>query len=187
MSIALRLRPPTAASFCGAVLAITGLYFLTGVGRSGGGFGYGELLILLAALAFSAHLLAVDHYTRRHDKRTIAFLQVAVVGVLGIGPTALFEQLRFVPTPGLFGALAVTSILATAVAFFVLNIVQSWTTPTRAAVIFAAEPVFAAVTSWLVEGEVLTGGALFGALLILAGVLTTELGPPGRRETEPAL
>ena len=186
LSMTLGLRRPSITSFTGAALAVTGLYFLTGAGSAGLGFGYGETLTVFAALAFSAHLLAIDHYTRRHDKRAIAFLQVGAVAVLALGPTLFVEQVRFVPTPTLFGALAITSILATAVAFFVISIVQSWTTPTRAAIIFAAEPVFAALTSWVVEGEVLTGVAMFGALLILCGVLTAELGPLARRQPEAA-
>ena len=186
LSMTLGLRRPSITSFTGAALAVTGLYFLTGAGSAGLGFGYGETLTVFAALAFSAHLLAIDHYTRRHDKRAIAFLQVGAVAVLALGPTLFVEQVRFVPTPTLFGALAITSILATAVAFFVISIVQSWTTPTRAAIIFAAEPVFAALTSWIVEGEVLTGVAMFGALLILCGVLTAELGPLARRQPEAA-
>jgi len=76
----------------------------------------------------------------------------------------------------------VTSLLGTALAFWILNMVQAWTTPTRAAIIFAAEPVFAALTSWLVEGEVLRGLALVGAGLILSGMLMAEIGPFGRRQ-----
>ena len=189
LSMGLGMRRPSVTSFAGAALALVGLYLLTGAASGGVGFGYGETLTLFAAVAFSAHLLAVDHYTRRHDKRAIAFLQVAVVAVLAMAPALFVEQRRFVPTTSLFAALAVTSLLATALAFFVLNTVQSWTTPTRAAILFAAEPVFAAITSWAVEGELLTGLAMIGALLILAGMLTAELGPAvrARRQPEAAL
>lgn len=186
LSILLRLRPPSFSSFLGAALALAGLHLLTNPTRSGGGFGRGELMTLLCAIAFSGHLLAVDHYTRRFNRPAIAFLQVAVVGALGLAPALLIEPMRLVATPGLMAALAVTSLVGTALAFWVLNMVQAWTTPTRAAIIFAAEPVFAAVTSWVVEGEVLRGAALAGAALILTGMLTAEIGPPGRRRVEPA-
>ena len=89
------------------------------------------------------------------------------------------EDARLSPTPQLIAALAVTSLIGTAFAFYVLNAVQAWTTPTRAAIIFAAEPVFAALTSWVVEGEVLKGPALLGAALILAGILIAEIAPSG--------
>ena len=186
LSILLRLRRPSLNSILGAILALSGLHLLTNPTADGGGFGKGEFLTLLCAIAFSGHLLAVDHYTRRHDRAAIAFLQVAVTAILAVAPALFFEQMRFVPTQGLWAALAVTSILGTAVAFWILNMVQAWTTPTRAAIIFAAEPVFAALTSWLVEGEVLKGLALVGAGLILSGMLMAEIGPFGRRRTAPA-
>lgn len=186
LSIVLGLRSPSVHSFLGALMALSGLFLLTRPTEGGAGFGYGELLTLLCALAFSGHLLAVDHYTRRHDKSAIAFLQVAVVALLAIGPTILLEPVRFVPTPRLLVAVAITSIIGTAIAFYVLNLVQSWTTPTRAAIIFAAEPVFAAVTSRLVDGEVLGAAGIGGAAMILAGILLAEIRPGASRQAEPA-
>ena len=186
LSILLRLRRPSINSILGAILALAGLHLLTNPTAGGGGFGRGEFLTLLCAIAFSGHLLAVDYYTRRHDRAAIAFLQVAVVAILAVAPALLFEETRFVSTKGLWAALAVTSLLGTALAFWLLNMVQAWTTPTRAAIIFAAEPVFAALTSWFVEGEVLKGLALVGAALILSGMLMAEVGPFGRRQASPA-
>lgn len=186
LSILLRIRRPSMNSILGAILALAGLHLLTNPTAGGGGFGRGEFLTLLCAIAFSGHLIAVDHYTRRHDRAAIAFLQVAVVALLAVAPALFLEDTRFVATRGLFAALAVTSILGTALAFWLLNMVQAWTTPTRAAIIFAAEPVFAALTSWLVEGEVLKGLALIGAGLILSGMLMAEIGPFGRRQSAPA-
>jgi drug/metabolite transporter (DMT)-like permease len=184
LSILLGRRRPSINSLVGVVLATVGLHLLTNPGAAGGGFGRGEALTLLCAIAFAGHLISLDHYTRLFDKRAIAFLQVGSVALLAAPPALLAESIRFNPTTGLFLALAVTSLVGTALAFLILNTVQSWTTPTRAAILFSAEPVFAAVTSWVVEGEVLAGAALLGAALILAGMLTAEVGPFGRRQVE---
>jgi drug/metabolite transporter (DMT)-like permease len=58
---------------------------------------------------------------------------------------------------------------------------QTWaqqrTTPTRAAVIFSLEPVFAWLVSWAVDGERLTLRAAAGAVCILGGILLVELKP----------
>jgi drug/metabolite transporter (DMT)-like permease len=183
LSLLLRIRRPSVTSVCGALLATVGLWLLTRPGDGGRGFGRGEFLTLLCAICFAGHILALDHYTRRGDKRKIAFLQVATVGVLAIVPAIFVEhlwldRLRFHPTPRLFWAMAIMVLLATALALLVQSIVQSWTTPTRAAVIFALEPVFAALTAWIVDGEMLAGAALVGALLIFAGMIVAELRPP---------
>lgn len=189
LSVLLGIRRPSITSVFGAALATVGLWLLTSPTEGGGGFGRGEMLTLMCAIVFAGHILALDHFTRQGDKRRIAFLQVAIVGVLGIIPTFFVEHLwldriRFNPTPRLAIAMAVMVLMATALALFVQSIVQVWTTPTRAAVIFVMEPVFAALTAWVLEGEVLAGAALVGALLILAGMIVAELKPP--REILPA-
>ncbi|HYO80824.1 MAG TPA: DMT family transporter, partial [Bryobacteraceae bacterium] len=74
-------------------------------------------------------------------------------------------------------AVLVTAVFATAVAFWLQTWAQARTTPTRAALIFSLEPVFAWVTSWLAEGETLTPRAITGAFCILGGILLVELKP----------
>jgi drug/metabolite transporter (DMT)-like permease len=78
-------------------------------------------------------------------------------------------------------ALVLTSILATAVAFWIQTWAQARTTATRAAVIFSLEPVFAWLTSWAVEGEILTPRSMAGAACIFAGILFVELKPMRQR------
>ncbi|HKY33770.1 MAG TPA: DMT family transporter [Candidatus Polarisedimenticolia bacterium] len=180
LAVLVKRRWPSVDSLAGVAMATAGLFLLTQPAGSGAGFGRGEILTLLCAAAFAGHLLAVDHYTRLFDKSGIAFLQVAAVAVLAL-PCLALETPRLQVTLRLMAALGVMAVLATAIAFYVLNTVQSWTTPTRAAIIFAAEPVFAALTSWLAEGERLTAGALAGAGLIVAGMLSAELSPFSRR------
>jgi drug/metabolite transporter (DMT)-like permease len=77
----------------------------------------------------------------------------------------------------LIAALAVTSLLATALGFSIQTWAQRWSSPTRTALFFTLEPVFASITSFLVVGEVLSGRAAVGAALILGGVLMVELKP----------
>jgi drug/metabolite transporter (DMT)-like permease len=76
---------------------------------------------------------------------------------------------------GLLIALAITGLLATALAFTVQTWAQRYTTPTRTAVIYSLEPVFAWVFSWMLTGELLSRRATAGAGLILAGILVVEL------------
>jgi drug/metabolite transporter (DMT)-like permease len=83
-------------------------------------------------------------------------------------------------------ALLVTSIVTTALAFTIQTWAQQFTPATHAALIFTLEPVAAWLTSFVVLNERLGMRAGVGALLILAGVLVSELlGNVGR--LEPAL
>jgi drug/metabolite transporter (DMT)-like permease len=72
-------------------------------------------------------------------------------------------------------ALALTAIPATALALLVMNGVQKFTTANRTAIILAMEPVFGALTAWSYGGEILTKLDLWGAGLILLGILLVEL------------
>ncbi len=87
----------------------------------------------------------------------------------------LLEQphLRFSGT--VIATILVTGILGTAVAFTVQAWAQQFTPATHAALIFTLEPVFAWLTSFLYLNERLGGRAATGALLILGGVLVSEL------------
>jgi drug/metabolite transporter (DMT)-like permease len=77
-------------------------------------------------------------------------------------------------------AIAITAVLATALAFTLQTWAQQYTTPTRTALVFALEPVFALATAVLAGGEALTESALVGGGLILTGILTVELKPASR-------
>lgn len=186
IAVALRLRGLGAASLAGVGLALAGLYLMTGLDAAGGGLGRGELLTVFCAVAFAGHIVGVDVFTRRRDARALAFWQVLLAGLLYVPAAFLAETPRLDPTPALAGAVLITSLGGTALAFAVQNAVQARTTPTRTAVIFASEPVFAGVTSYLVEGETMSPAALSGAGLILAGMLAAEIPAAAAARARPA-
>ncbi len=163
-----------AATVAGALLGFAGIYFL--VLPSGlASVNRGDILTLGGALSFAVHIVLVGSYTRRFSFRHLAPTQILTVGALGT------LALPFDPDPvmewglGLVAAVVVTAVLATGFAFSVQNWAQQFTPPAHTALIFALEPVFAAVTSRLVLGEHLGGRVLLGSALILAGMVVSEL------------
>ena len=144
--------------------------------------GPGDALTIGCAFAFAVHMLMLAHYSRRMQTELLALLQIVTCAAISLA-TFRFIEVSFVRwTPRVLIALAVTSVLATAVAFLLQTWGQRHTTATRAALIFSLEPVFAWLTSYVFEREVLTGQSLAGAGCILAGILLVELKPIGRRE-----
>jgi drug/metabolite transporter (DMT)-like permease len=139
--------------------------------------GKGDLLTLGCAIAFSAHILSVEHYSQRMNYQLLSFLQVAAVAVLGALTSFWLEPPRLVWTPRLAFALGVTAVLATALSFALYTWAQGRTTGTRAALLFSLEPVFAGLTAWWWAGEAWTLRSLAGAGLILGGILAVELKP----------
>ena len=150
---------------------------------------FGDLLTLGGAAAFSIHIMLLGRLAPKLGFQALALTQIATAAVLGLSTFWWVERPTVRWTPGLIAALVVTGLLATAVAFSVQSWAQQYTTPTRTALIFAMEPVFAWLTSFVVAGEVLAPRAALGALLILAGILLVELKPLKRSspvDREPA-
>ncbi|MGD1155089.1 MAG: DMT family transporter [Terriglobia bacterium] len=162
------------ANLGGAGLGLLGLYFL--VLPSGlGAVNRGDLLTLFGAISFAVHIMLVGAYTRRFSFQHLAPGQILVVGIVAtlavpIGPAWVVHW-----TGRLIFALAVTAIFATGFAFGVQVWAQQYTPPAHTALIFALEPVFAALTSRLVTGEHLGGKVLVGSGLILAGMVISEM------------
>ena len=166
-----RLR---AATIAGALLGLAGIYFLvlpSGVHA----INRGDVLTLFGAVSFAVHIVLVGSYTRRFSFRHLVPVQILVVGLLAAAALPLNLDFRLHWTAGLIGALLLTAVLATGFAFSVQNWAQQFTPPAHTALIFALEPVFAALTSRLVLGERLGGKVFMGSALILAGMVVSEI------------
>lgn len=169
-------RSPGLSEWVGVLLAGAGMALMT-LRTSELAIGKGELLTVGCAVAFAAHMVALSHYSRGLNTDLLTFLQIATSAAIALGTFWWVEEVQLRWTAALVTALAVTVVFATAVAFWIQTWAQARTSATRAAVIFSLEPVFAWLTSWLVEGEVLTARGLGGAACILAGILVVELKP----------
>jgi drug/metabolite transporter (DMT)-like permease len=84
------------------------------------------------------------------------------------------EPVRFHLTGAVVAAILITGLLATALAFTTQAWAQQYTSATRAALIFALEPVVAWLTSWALTGETMAIRGKVGAGIILAGILLVE-------------
>lgn len=171
MFYGLRLR---GASFAGAVLGLAGIYFL--VMPSGlKGVNRGDILTLFGAISFALHIVLVGSYTRRFSFLHLVPAQILAVGFLATAALP-FDRNRLLHwSVGLVVALVITGVMATGFAFSVQNWAQQYTPPAHTALIFALEPVFAAVASRVVMGERLGGRVLLGSALILGGMVVSEL------------
>ena len=87
------------------------------------------------------------------------------------------ETPRLPLTSWTIAALVITGVFATALAFATQMWAQRRTSATHVAVIFTAEPVFAALFARFIQYEVLGLSGLLGGALILAGILLAQVGP----------
>jgi drug/metabolite transporter (DMT)-like permease len=175
----------------GAVATFAGLYLLSvPAGTTGlAALNAGDVLVFVAAIIWALHIIFTAKYSPRHSVGALSFLQVATTAVMAAAAMPLFhvlgwETFRLDWTSGLVWRLLVTAVGCTALGFSVQVWAQRHTTPSHIAILFTLEPVFAALTSFIVLHERLGPRALTGGGLILAGILLAELLGPAQAAPE---
>jgi drug/metabolite transporter (DMT)-like permease len=187
------LRPPDGRAlrrnaFLGAALGFAGIVLLTApsasraLGLAGllpdlSSINVGDVLTLGCAVGFAFHCIALSHTSPRIGFQPLALLQVGSCAVFMAISIPFLEKPHIAWTPRLITALTIAAVLATAAAFSIQSWAQSILPSTHTALLLTMEPVFAWITSFLVTGERLGLRPAIGALLILAGIASTELVP----------
>ena len=147
-----------------------------------------EWLTVACAFLFAIHILVTDRVTKRLPPAAVTLTSFVVVGVSSalLFPVAASHE-AFVPLAEVFGLLTtraflepmlLSSVLATVLALSLMNQYQRDLSPVRASIIYAVEPIWAALYSLLLGfGFSEPGWFLFGAAALLCGNLIAELGP----------
>jgi drug/metabolite transporter (DMT)-like permease len=173
---ALLFRQRVGASLWAAVaLAVCGLFLLTAAGRWAPP-GAGDALALACALAVALQMLLTDRYAPGND---VVWLTTAQIGVVALGSWAVAAAAGrpvWVWHPFLLKPLLFLVLCATVFGFLVQTAAQRVLSPTHAALVVCLEPVFAAAWAHHALGERLGAAGWAGAALILAGMVTAELG-----------
>jgi drug/metabolite transporter (DMT)-like permease len=170
-------RWPRSRELAGVGMAAAGIALLTipNIGRNFR-MNAGDLLTIGCAVAFAFHLLVLGYFSKRESVEALALGQVACTAVLSACSLVL-EPPRAVWSASALSAILITGLFATALAFVLQTWGQRYTTPTRTALLFALEPVFALITAVLLGGEHFTVYSIGGGLSILSGILLVELKP----------
>ena len=176
MTALLARRFPARQVILATILAVVGLGLLSIRGDMA--LEQGDLLVLICAISFGAHITAVGLLAPRMDAMALTIVQLAFVAIASAG-VSLFTEGIPLPIPNEVGvSIAFTAILATCFAFGIQNGVSKWTLPTHTAVIFAMEPVFAALAGFLLAAERLDPRGIFGGCLILLATFVAEIQSP---------
>jgi drug/metabolite transporter (DMT)-like permease len=162
-----------AGTWTGAALAAVGLYLLSVVDRFT--ISPGDLLVLIGAFFWAGHVHLIGWLSPRRDPLKIAFLQYAACAALSLIVSAAVEQ----NTAGRYLSAAVPilygGVLSVGVAYTLQVVAQKSAKPAHAAIILSLEAVFAAIGGWLILGETLTPRAFTGCVLMLCGMLMSQL------------
>jgi drug/metabolite transporter (DMT)-like permease len=167
---------PQMWELCGVAAAFAGMALMT-IQTDLMDVNKGDLLVAGCAVVYAFHILLLGRFAGSANLGVLIVAQIATGMGVGAGTFWWAEPVRIQWTANVWIALIVTSLLATAFAFSVQTWAQRFSSPTRTALIFSMEPVFAWATSYVLAGEVLSRRGTVGAVLILAGILLVELKP----------
>jgi drug/metabolite transporter (DMT)-like permease len=159
------------AAWGGVALSTAGLAMLSGIHA---GSATGDLLVLAGAAVYSVQIVLMERYAPRFD--ALAFTLVEMLAAcVGLGVVAI--SLGDLSTPRgwtVWGALLVTGVFASALAYLVQTWAQRRTSATRTALAFTMEPVFAALFGYTLAGDRLGAFGWGGCAAIMAGIVLAE-------------
>jgi drug/metabolite transporter (DMT)-like permease len=155
----------------GVVLSTIGLAMLSGIHA---GSVTGDLLVLAAAAVYSLQIVLMERYAPRYDAVAFTFVEMLAAGVaLGICAAALGD-LHLPHGWTVWGALLVTGVFASALAFLVQTWAQRRTSATRTALAFTMEPVWTAFFGYTLAGDRLGLLGWGGCAVIMSGIVLAE-------------
>ncbi|BBI35424.1 DMT family transporter [Cohnella abietis] len=134
----------------------------------------GDFLCILAALLYAIHILITGYAAKVTDALNLGIIQLGFAGGFGLIFSIIFETPTYPNSSNGWIAVLALSIVCSAFGFIVQPLAQKYTTPTRTGLIFALEPVFAALFGFLFAHETLSLKGYFGAALVLVGVVVSE-------------
>jgi drug/metabolite transporter (DMT)-like permease len=163
----------SSGTWLGSLLAVAGLYLLTV--KESFTISYGDFLELIGAFFWTAHIMVIDHYSRKVDSLKLAALQFITCGLLSLATALAIETITLngimlAGIPILYGGLCSVGI-----AYTLQIIGQKKASPSHAAIILSMETVFAAIGGYLLLDEQLRLPELVGCGLMLAGMLVSQL------------
>jgi drug/metabolite transporter (DMT)-like permease len=159
-------------------LSLVGMVLLAGGGPEGAN--WGDLLTLLCAAALGLHIALLSRYASSYDAGALTLAQILAMALLFVVAWPLSGPISL-PPPGVWVALLVTGLLASAGAFLVQTTVQQHIPAARTAIILTMEPVFAALFGYWLAGDRLVAVQIFGAFMILSALVIGEVVPVLRR------
>ncbi|WP_208644539.1 DMT family transporter [Pseudomonas reidholzensis] len=171
---------PLAKQALGAVVALLGLGFLS---LNGDSIRAGDLLILGCAVFFALHIVVLAKTRFGSTSLVLAFIQLLTVGVLSLIWSVTAGEFSLPGTPSAITTTLIIAVLGTALAYLVQTRAQAVLPAQKVALLLVCEPIFAACFGYLLAGDRFTLLNMVGALMIVLGMLISELRLPRRRRS----
>lgn len=169
-------QKPTQGAFVGFALSLAGLFLISFNDKFNLTFGLGETLILGGAIAFALHIVNVSKFAPNVDAINLAIVQLALTSLLSFVAIPIAREPIFIPPLIVWGSVLFMGVVDLAFTLSTMIWVQQIVSGTRAALIYALEPMWAALFGYLLAGDKLSLLAWVGCGFILTGMIIGRVG-----------
>lgn len=171
-------RRPNLMELTASGLSVAGLWVLTG-GMSD--VNLGDLLTIVSAMAYALHVLYSDKFMKAgFDPYLFSCQQFLLVGSLSMLTALVFDLPFAIGSASVMWVVLFLAFFPTLSAFVIQMLAQRITSPVKVTLIFALEPVFAALFAWTLGEEGFIAHRAVGGLLIVIALTISGLKIPGK-------
>lgn len=159
----------------GAVaLAVIGLYLLC---MEGDGFSIsrGDFLVLICAVLFSLHILAIDYFSPRVNGVKLSCIQFFICGILSAVFMLFTEKLVLADIFAAWAPILYAGVMSCGVAYTLQIIGQKGMNPTLSSLILSLESSISVLAGWMILGQKLSQRQLLGCAVMFGAIVLAQL------------
>nr|WP_276318804.1 DMT family transporter [Marinitoga lauensis] len=155
----------------GFVFSIIGSYFL-----SGGiyGFNFGDLLMLICAISFALHIVLITKFSKKINEKDLLTYQFLTVTIISFLTSIIFKVPMNINIFS-FITIVYSAFIGSIVVIYLQLKHQKNIGSNLTAILFLAQPIFSAILSLLLLNETFTTKQIFGAIILLFGIVVANL------------
>ena len=161
----------------GAVLLVLiGLYLICGISGENA-FGVGELMALISSFCLAVTLTFSAKLVRTIEPVVLSTVQSGVTALISLSFSVMLEDFQSLYHVSASGWLSIFYLAAgcTFIAYLLQNIALKHISPVFASIAFCTEPVFTALSAYLMLGEQLSAFGYLGSVFIIMGMVVSSL------------
>ena len=162
-------------TWLGATIALFGLYLLSI--NEDFSIAEGDLLQLICAVFFAAHVLVIGYLAKRMDTLKLSLVQYLVCGFISLFIAIAIEMISWDMIVATAIPLLYAGVMSTGIAYTLQVVAQQHAHSSHAAIILSLEGAFAVLGGWLLLDEHLPARGLLGCALMLTGMFLSQLFP----------
>jgi hypothetical protein len=132
--------------------------------------GIGESLVLVSALLFAGHIIALGEWSSGMDTYALTVVQMASVSAISF-IASLTTKTEAPHDAGVWKAIIFTAVFASAFAFLIQTWTQSFMAPTAIGILLTMEYIFAAIFGVIFGHEHLGLRTLIGGSLVIVALV----------------